>query len=337
MNDGRWNMVEHGFRTVYGAVPDGFVNAVADYAATAQAIGAVGAKVATPEDLDPPALRALVSTPPGRSGRAHRRQRVAHARHSCGEHPTLLRGGVVMLDDEKLLENVRLAAGCGAGPTMLLTVALASSGAVSIDEALDRLNRLRGHIAKLEKETQRPHAVLAELEPELLEQPPVARMRLDIGDHELRGRLVFGELLGRKSFMQAAALAVAGVGISESDGKLLDDIGVLAQLADPRIWPLTVARRISANGGSLAEAVTAGVASLCTEQMTGMPSAGMMRFLERVEQAVARGESSSQRYAARCHAENASRVWVGRSFAGTSGSRRCWRRWLGTAAATVRA
>ncbi|MBK7578657.1 MAG: hypothetical protein IPI67_00490 [Myxococcales bacterium] len=196
-----------------------------------------------------------------------------------------------MLDDEKLLENVRLAAGCGAGPTMLLTVALASSGAVSIDEALDRLNRLRGHIAKLEKETQRPHAVLAELEPELLEQPPVARMRLDIGDHELRGRLVFGELLGRKSFMQAAALAVAGVGISESDGKLLDDIGVLAQLADPRIWPLTVARRISANGGSLAEAVTAGVASLCTEQMTGMPSAGMMRFLERVEQAVARGES----------------------------------------------
>ncbi|MBK7578658.1 MAG: thiamine pyrophosphate-binding protein [Myxococcales bacterium] len=60
MNDGRWNMVEHGFRTVYGAVPDGFVNAVADYAATAQAIGAVGAKVATPEDLDPPALRALV-------------------------------------------------------------------------------------------------------------------------------------------------------------------------------------------------------------------------------------------------------------------------------------
>lgn len=126
---------------------------------------------------------------------------------------------------------------------------------------------------------------------ELIDDPPVARMRLDVGDHELRGKLVFGELLGKKSFMQVAALAVAGVEISESDGQLLEDIGVLAQLADPRIWPLTVAKRIAANNGSLAEAVTAGIASLCTDQMTGLPSAGFMRFLDRVESEVLHGRT----------------------------------------------
>lgn len=196
-----------------------------------------------------------------------------------------------MLDDDKLLENVRLAAGCGARPTMLLTVALASTGAKTVDEALGRLNRLSGEIARIDRETPRPHAALAELEPELIDDPPVARMRLDMGDHELRGRLVFGELLGKKSFMQVAALAIAGIEISESDGQLLDEIGVLAQLADPRIWPLTVAKRIAASGGSLAEAVTAGIASLCTDQMAGIPIAGFMRFLERVENEVCEGRT----------------------------------------------
>lgn len=51
MNDGRWNMVEHGFRAVYGAAPGGFASAMADYAGVARAMGAVGVTIATPEDL----------------------------------------------------------------------------------------------------------------------------------------------------------------------------------------------------------------------------------------------------------------------------------------------
>ncbi len=191
-----------------------------------------------------------------------------------------------MLDDDEVLENVRLAAGCGAAPTMLLAVAITSTGAQTVDEAFERINRLRPDIARLDRDTPRPHSALAELEPALIEDPPVARMRLDVGDHELRGRLVFKELHGKKTFMQVAALAIAGIEISANDGQLLEDIGVLAQLADPRIWPLTVASRIAKSGGSLAESVTAGVASLCTEQMTALPSAGFMRFLDRVEQSV---------------------------------------------------
>lgn len=180
--------------------------------------------------------------------------------------------------DEQILENVRLAAGCGASATGLLTVALASSGAKTVAEALATLNALHTEIARLERETPRPHSTLAEVAP----TPEVARMRPDVDDHELRGRLVFAELLGKASFMQVAALAIAGVELSRSDAELLDDIGVLAQLADPRIWPLAVTRSIAATGGTLAEAVVAGIATLCTAQMTGIPSAELIRFLDRV-------------------------------------------------------
>lgn len=196
-----------------------------------------------------------------------------------------------MLNDERLLENVRLAVGCGARGAQLLTVALGSMGDVSSEHALDRLARLREDILRLEGQTPVPHRELAELEPALAREPPVARMRLDVGDHELRGKLVFGELLGKKSFMQVVARSIAGVELTASDGRLLDDIGVLAQLSDPRIWPLTVTRRIAKGGGSLAQAVTAGLATLCTPYMTGLPAAAFMRVLDRVEPKVLAGHS----------------------------------------------
>lgn len=63
MNDGRWNMVEHGFRTVYGTTPAGFVSTLADYAAAARAMGARSARLETPADLSPARLRELASSP----------------------------------------------------------------------------------------------------------------------------------------------------------------------------------------------------------------------------------------------------------------------------------
>ena len=193
--------------------------------------------------------------------------------------------------DWRVLENVRLAAGCGAGPAMLLSVALATASPRSVRDALDFLGRLGPLIEDTVRTTSAPHAALAELEPELLREPELAKLRLDIGDHELRGRLLFGELLGKRTFFQVAALAIAGVELSARDSELLEHDGVLTQLADPRIWPLAVVRRIAAGGGTLAEAVVGGVASLCTPQMTGLPSAGFMRFLDQVEAEQAGGST----------------------------------------------
>jgi acetolactate synthase-1/2/3 large subunit len=59
MNDGRWNMVDHGFRSVYGRVPEGLPSRVADLARVAEGFGAIGVTVAGPRDLDAERLRAL--------------------------------------------------------------------------------------------------------------------------------------------------------------------------------------------------------------------------------------------------------------------------------------
>ena len=44
MNDGRWNMVNHGFDAVYGKVPPGLPQMRADLATVAEGFGAVGVR-----------------------------------------------------------------------------------------------------------------------------------------------------------------------------------------------------------------------------------------------------------------------------------------------------
>lgn len=56
-NDGRWNMIHHGFRTVYGRLPPALPSRVADLAAVAAGFGAVGVTVRKPADLEPERLR----------------------------------------------------------------------------------------------------------------------------------------------------------------------------------------------------------------------------------------------------------------------------------------
>jgi acetolactate synthase-1/2/3 large subunit len=57
-NDGRWNMIHHGFSTVYGRVPPAMPSRVADLAGVAAAFGARSAIVRTPADLSAEALHA---------------------------------------------------------------------------------------------------------------------------------------------------------------------------------------------------------------------------------------------------------------------------------------
>jgi acetolactate synthase-1/2/3 large subunit len=59
MNDGRWNMVHHGFSAIFGRVPEAFPGRVANLAGVAESFGAIGAVIERPEDLEPRALRAL--------------------------------------------------------------------------------------------------------------------------------------------------------------------------------------------------------------------------------------------------------------------------------------
>jgi acetolactate synthase-1/2/3 large subunit len=59
INDGRWNMVHHGFNAVYERMPKDMPSRVADLAGVAREFGAVGVRIERPEDLDCDRLRAL--------------------------------------------------------------------------------------------------------------------------------------------------------------------------------------------------------------------------------------------------------------------------------------
>jgi hypothetical protein len=183
---------------------------------------------------------------------------------------------------DPLLENVRLAIACGANATMTLVVALASSGAKTPDEAFAVLDERRDELTKLMLEPgglKNP----APLEPELCFEPELARIRPELADHEVRGKLLFKQLLGKQNFFQVAAFEIAGVELRAEDADLLADVGVLIQFPVPQIWPLAVTRRIAARGGGLARALVAGTASFCTENMAVLPVAGFMQFLDRVD------------------------------------------------------
>jgi acetolactate synthase-1/2/3 large subunit len=56
-NDGRWNMIHHGFRSVYGRLPPALPSKIADLAAVAAGFGATGVTIRRPEELQPERLR----------------------------------------------------------------------------------------------------------------------------------------------------------------------------------------------------------------------------------------------------------------------------------------
>jgi citrate synthase len=191
---------------------------------------------------------------------------------------------------DPILENARVAAMCGAKPAQALAVALQSAGPLSTAELFHMLEDKRVALAQA-LDAPGPLSSMTPLEPELRYQPELATMLIPERDHDLRGRRVFGDLLGKKNFLQVAAWSIAGVELSTSDAELLSDAGVLTQLSDVRIWPLTVVRRVAAHGGGLAASVVAGLATLINPNMAVMPVAGFIEVLDRVAAAVAQGQT----------------------------------------------
>lgn len=192
---------------------------------------------------------------------------------------------------DAVLDCARLARGSGATGAQLLGVAANATGAATIEQALEQLARRAAALAAIEAETPSPPRGLAELSPAVAAEPWPARMRLDVGDHEIRGKLLFADLLGRRSFFQVAAWSIAGVALDARDAELLEQLGVLTQLADPRIWPLTVTRTVAARGGTLGACVAAGIGALCTRLMTAEPVRAFADFLAEVDEAERRGQS----------------------------------------------
>ena len=62
LNDGRYNMIDHGFATVFGRSPSILPKRTADLAGVARELGAIGACIRTPEELEPARLRSLAGS-----------------------------------------------------------------------------------------------------------------------------------------------------------------------------------------------------------------------------------------------------------------------------------
>jgi len=190
------------------------------------------------------------------------------------------------------LRNAELAAATGAAPSELIAAALASLPVATVRESIAALRRLQPKLERL-AEHGAPGVArrAAGLEPGLELEPELARVRPDIHDHEIRGKLLFRDLVGRWTFFQVAAWSIAGLELSARDARLLEHLGTNTQLLDPHIWPLAVARRIASHGGPLARSVIGGVAALFTPKITVEPVAAFIRFLDETDAAMSAGRS----------------------------------------------
>jgi len=79
---------------------------------------------------------------------------------------------------------------------------------------------------------------------------PTRVARADWGENWFFGLRVGADMAGRDTFMSALGLASGGPRVDERDARVLDDIAVCFTAADPRIWPLKIARVASAFGSS---------------------------------------------------------------------------------------
>lgn len=190
---------------------------------------------------------------------------------------------------EDVRRSVATALACGVEPAMTLSVALAAEAPKTLDDGALFVESLRPFLDHLARTSTFPTS-LAELEPELRLDAEIAKIRPDVGDHELRDHFVFRDLVGKKTFFQVAALAIAGLDLSRADADLLEHLGVNTQLADARIWPLSVVRRIGARRG-MTSAILAGASLVLSPHMGPRPVGAFMRVLDRLSAGLARGAS----------------------------------------------
>jgi hypothetical protein len=70
----------------------------------------------------------------------------------------------------------------------------------------------------------------------------------DFGDFEHFGARLYRDVAGRTSFLQLVVFALGAGRLPEADVAVLDDVATCCHVADPRIWPLKLAR-LAASGG----------------------------------------------------------------------------------------
>jgi hypothetical protein len=189
--------------------------------------------------------------------------------------------------DARVRRNVELALTCGASPASVVAVALLTAAPSSVEEAVAFVGRHGAEIAACKPGSL---AELARLEPELAKGAEPGRVLPKAHDHEIRGKRLFADLVGKRSFVQVAAFGIDGIELARRDADLLEHLGVNTQLFDVRIWPLNVARRVAATSG-LEHGVIAGLATVLNANMGAPPVGRFMRLLDTLSKQITHGIS----------------------------------------------
>lgn len=190
-----------------------------------------------------------------------------------------------------LRETVKDAGATGVTPWMAIVAALATTRPTSMRETFQWL---ADHAELIEREYERGKReplTIGAIPEELRYEPELGYLDRSINDHWLRGRRIFGEMLGNKSFMQAVVLAISGVDLAKSDSEMLEQFAMACMTLDRGAWPMAATRRVAGHGGGVAAAVVAGAAMMGSPMLAGAAAANCARFLRRAAAAEARGVS----------------------------------------------
>lgn len=176
-------------------------------------------------------------------------------------------------------ETVYDAGATRVPPWLAVVSALCSAQPGSMSDTFAWLSAHQAEIeAAYERGRTEPLRVAA-LQDDLKYATELGGLDRSIEDHWLRGRRIFGELLGRQSFMQIAALSIAGVEISARDGEMLEQFAIACLTVDRNAWPMAATRRVAGHGGGVAAAVVVGAAMMGAPMLAGLAAADCARFL----------------------------------------------------------
>lgn len=176
-------------------------------------------------------------------------------------------------------------------PALALVTTLTTIRPGSVGAAIDWLVAHREELEQTYAEGATARIGPAKLPPELRYSPEIGGLDRPRDDHRLRERWLFADIVGQKSFFQAAVYAMTGVELSDGQAAMLDEFGTLNLLVDPRVWPMAATRRVAARGGGYTAAVVTGAAMMGSPVLAGEAAAECARFLMRARQAELDGTS----------------------------------------------
>ncbi len=170
-------------------------------------------------------------------------------------------------------------------PWLAVVAGLASIRPDSIGATIEWLVAHREELEHAYTEGRSSKLGAATVPPAMQYEPELGYLDRPNNDHALRGKYLFADLAGKRTFFQAAVYAITGREIDSEQAAMLEEFGITNLLVDRRAWPMAVTRRVGARGRDYTSSVIAGAAMMGSPVLAGAAAADCARFLQRARAA----------------------------------------------------